>query len=240
MSLATFTSEVKTRGLARTNKYEVVIPFPDPTTNTRLISLFCDSTSLPGITVATTPHRFYGEVREMPYERMFEPVTMTFYVDAAMTVKAAFDKWNFSIVDQQTRSVNYYENYVKPIYIYSHTDGYKPTLGRGSTVGEVGPNAGQVVEESPCVITLHEAYPKVVGPIQLDAANKDIMKVSVTFQYRYWTSTQVGLPQNNNPEQDPFDVITGTGFNNSNLSTVSGLNTIRNPAFRQALQTLIG
>lgn len=192
MSIDQFVTAVKTRGIARTNRFDTIIAFPGENQDTsRLATLFCESSSLPGINLATVPSRVYGEARELPYERMFDPVTLTFFVDAEMKVKTAFDKWNMSIINQQTRSVDYYDNYTRPIFIYVRN----------------------VDDTTPCVITLHEAYPKTIGSIQLAAESRELMKVSVTFQYRYWTSSAVDVATAPDPTQDPQSFLTATGFN---------------------------
>jgi hypothetical protein len=38
------------------------------------------------------------------------------------------------------------------------------------------------------MISLYEAYPKTVSAIQLDYANRDVMKIQVTMMYKYWRS----------------------------------------------------
>jgi hypothetical protein len=194
--ISNFITEVKRRGLARTNRYTVHIPFPISgqwavgRDTAEITNLLCDSVSLPGINIATTPQRFYGEIRELPYEKAFDPVTMTFYVDSQMDVKTAFDKWMALIIDPFNRTIGYYEDYVRDIEIrVENIDGSQPIM-----------------------IKLFEAYPKTVGSIQLDSGNKDVMKLSVTWQYKYWISTQLGSPAIPTRTQDGQSVITGGGY----------------------------
>jgi hypothetical protein len=146
----------------------VNIRFPNSgTTSSKLVSWFCEVTSLPGMNIATSPQRIFGEIRQMPYERMFDPVTMSFYVDGDMEVKAAFERWIHLIFNQTSRTINYYENYVRDISI---------------TVKDVEDN-------TPYILTLKEAYPKSIQSIQLSAESKDIMKLTVQIEYKYWTSS---------------------------------------------------
>ena len=57
-------------------------------------------------------HEFgLGEFREVPYEKLYEPINMTFYVDNDMQVKKLFDEWMSLISDPSTRTYNYYNNY---------------------------------------------------------------------------------------------------------------------------------
>lgn len=169
--LSKFISTVKTNGLARTNRYEVIIHAPGSSSEqSALVQILCESASLPGINVQTIPSRIQGEQREMPYEWGFDPVTMTFYVDSNMNVKALFDKWMSLIFDPVTRSVGYYNNYVKDIDIIVYT----------------------IAEDvAPYMIKLYEAYPKTVSTVQLDQGARDVMKLQVTFAYKYWEASAV-------------------------------------------------
>lgn len=194
-----FISEVKQRGLARNNRYEVLIPLPFTSNEgIRLTRLFCDAVNLPGLNVATAPSRIYGEVREMPYEFIYEPVQLSFYVDAGMEVKMAFERWMASIINPATRTINYYKDYTRDVQISAVT----------------------VDGNQPYAVTLFECYPKSISAIQMDAAGKDVMKLSVTLQYKYWNSAgdaqtstyrqTYGEPVTN--RQDPPQVFTGEGY----------------------------
>lgn len=190
--ISDFIGEVKTRGMARTNRYTVEIVDPLDPDGARLIQLFCESTSLPGMNLITTPHRVYGESREMPYERGFEPVTMSFYVDGDMMVKKMFDSWMTNIVDPFTRQLNYYKSYIRDINI---------------TVYDVDEKF------APYTLTLYEAYPKTIGTIQLDASAKDVMKLPVTFTYKYWKTAGIDLAKPTvYSEQDPQNSMTSDGY----------------------------
>lgn len=180
-----FLGEVKNRGLARTNRYDVIIPLPVSTSNDtdRVASLFCDAVSLPGINIATQPQRFYGEERQMPYERGYEPVTMSFYIDSSMELRTAFEEWINMIVDPNTRAMGYYKDYIRPVEIYIRN----------------------IDNSSPYKITLHEAYPKTVNTIQLDTSSREIMKMTLTMQYKYWTSTSTALETYSLDQNESFD-----------------------------------
>ena len=193
------------QGLMRTNRYEVVVPFPKGGTGLmKKATLFCDSVTIPGVNVASTQSRVFGEAREMPYERTFEPVQLSFYCDLELEIKKAFESWINLIINPQTRIISYYASYIKDVKIYIQT-----------------PN-----DSATQVITLYEAYPKTLQSIQMDAGGKDLMKMNVTLQYKYWTSESTTItPDSNNlsiesgsPSKisssetgDPAGTTTGTG-----------------------------
>lgn len=182
MKISDFVGKIS-NGLAKSNRFIVNLTPPSIVSynmsgqgganidNTRLqnILLLCDSTQLPGISLNSAPIRTFGEVREIPYELTYEPITLTFFVDAEMNVKKLFDLWINATLIKDTRKFNYYDSYTSPLKIY---------------VQDMEENNRYIVE-------LFEAYPKTVSAVQLDYANKDIMKMQVTMMYKYWRSYQV-------------------------------------------------
>ena len=169
MSMLTdFISEIKTSGLMRTARYTVYMPFivseSDENKDPRLVSMFCDQVQIPGLNYNTSPNAIWGETREAPYGRMFDNITLSFYVDNEMKVKKYFDDWQYTIQNPETRTFNYYNYYVKPIQI----------------------DVEDLASKTKYVVELRECYPKTISAIQMDAASKDLMKLSVTLAYKYW------------------------------------------------------
>jgi hypothetical protein len=170
MKISSFTAQVGKSGLARSNRYTVQMTLPGTNYSQnqyRKMMLFCEAVQLPGLNINTTPIRTFGEVREMPYEMNYDPITLSFYVDGDMIIKGIFDEWVQSVQDINTRNFNYYNNYtsdVVKIFVEDLTD--KPKY----------------------IVALYEVYPKTVSPVQMGYDQKDIMKLSVSFAYKYWRS----------------------------------------------------
>jgi len=96
-----FIAQIKEGGLARTNRYIVDFRPPvagDDDTKRKLV-LFCDQVQLPGQNYSTVQNRVFGEFREVPYERIYDNITLTFFVDSGMHVKKVFDNWMDKIAD---------------------------------------------------------------------------------------------------------------------------------------------
>ena len=168
-----FIAQVKTGSIARNNRYTVMFgPPKELKVEQRLLEnilLFCDQVQLPGLNFSTVQNRTFGEFREVPYEKLFDNISMSFYVDQSMQVKGLFDDWINTIQDQSTRTFGYYKDYITDMTI------------------EVQDTQDRIRYQ----VTLWECYPKTIGSIQLDYANKDIMKMQVTMQYKYWTATSI-------------------------------------------------
>jgi len=180
-----FIAEIKTQGLARTNRFAVSLTPPGSTPAViRKTLLFCEQATLPGINYATVQNRTYGELRELPYDKLYDTTTLTFHVDRDMTVKKMFDDWMQYIQNPITRSFSYYDNYITDMTI----------------------EIQDLEDKATYQVQLFECYPKAVSAINLNAEAKDTMRLSVTFQYKYWSSNLLAETANGQK-------VTKDGFN---------------------------
>jgi hypothetical protein len=171
MTMKNFIAEIKSQGLARTNRFAVLCTPPNNVNpaGLRKAMLFCDQAVLPGMNYSTVQNRSFGEVREVPYERLFDTVQLTFHVDKDMMVKSLFDTWMMSIQNPITRNFAYYNEYTSPLII----------------------EVQDLTENTRYEVTLYEAYPKTISSINMSNDSKETMKLTVTFQYKYWTSSTI-------------------------------------------------
>ena len=195
MKISDFVSSMG-KGMALTNRFSVILSMPTVVTagatagRTELknLLLFCDQAQLPGLTVNATPIRIFGEVRETPTEYNYEPITLSFYVDRKMHLKAWFDDWIKMIQNGSQRTFRYYDEYVCPQMQILVQDSKDRTTYQ---------------------VNLYEVWPKSIGAIQMDYASKDVMKLSVTLQYKYWRYTTVNDPRENIKDQSELSKLTG-------------------------------
>lgn len=165
-----FVAQVKSNGIARTNRYTVLFTPPTGVAgNLQNIMLFCDQVQLPGANFSTTQNRTYGEFREVPYEKIYDNITMSFFVDTNMEVKKLFDAWQNQISNPVTRTYNYYKNYTTNMVI----------------------EVQDINDKTRYSVNLFECYPKSIGSVQLDYASKDVMKIQVAMQYKYWVAKPI-------------------------------------------------
>lgn len=180
-TLSDFISEIKRDGLARQNRFSVMFNPPKGLLTAGhpmpLIHLFCEQVVLPSITFASQPVKTFGEDREVVYDRNFEDIPLTFLVDKNMYVKAFFDKWSELIIDPGSRLTGFYEDYTTTITVFVQ----------------------DIDDKDVYTSAIFEAYPKTIAAVQLDNNSKDVMKLTVTFAYKYHLngqrSTSGGEPQ---------------------------------------------
>jgi hypothetical protein len=175
-ALKNFIATVKTEGLMRSSRYAVTLSPPRSVgsfKDLKKILLFCADVQMPGVQLNTTQIRQYGELRESPYEKQFDNVSMTFYVDNNMAVKNFFDTWMDSIQDPNTRAFEYYDYYTTNMSL----------------------DIEDLKDRKRYEVKLFECYPKSVGSVSVGYDNKEIMKLQVSMNYKYWTSRAFDAPK---------------------------------------------
>jgi hypothetical protein len=176
--------------------YNFDVQFTGPAAaEARDLSLLCEEVTVPGMSLATNPVFTYGEPREVVYNRVFEPANFTFLVDINSTALTFFRSWIDKIIDPNTKLVSYYNDYIGTVAI-KHLDN-----GRLRSAGDNTPKT-EVYE-----VVLQEAFPKSIQSYTLSNNTKDILRFSVTMNYKYWERRRVIVP----PIQSPRVVSVTAG-----------------------------
>jgi hypothetical protein len=171
-----FKSAIKQDGLAKQNRFyielampalsgESAILFGDAGANNRNLHMFCKSVNLPGVNVTTVSQRETGETFEIPYDRNFSGVTLSFYVDRNLYVRKFFDDWVNSIQNPETRVMGYYKDFVSSALTIC-------VLDKQDRVNYI--------------VVLYDVHPKQVGTLSLDQGSNETMTLDVTLEYHYY------------------------------------------------------
>ena len=164
----------KIGGFAKGNRYNVSfvgLPTGLSTAVNENLQYLCESVSLPTKGIASNAQDIYGPPREIPYRETFTESALSFYLDDALFVKRYFDDWQSLVINSESSNPQYWNNYTTPLVItrlQNQVDKFDSPIGDYK-------------------IELREAYPAVVGEVQLGhAQGNEILKLSVTFKYRRW------------------------------------------------------
>jgi len=169
-SLDEFRSRLSNLGIARPNRFQVILP--ELGNGSALPSLFCESSSLPPLAVLTRSQRIQGPLHQRASNLDYGGggISMTFYVDSNMDVKKYFDTWVHMTVNPASFTVNYYNDYAKDIMIYQLDE----------------------KDNEKYSIRLVEAFPTSLGIMELNQGSNDtVHRLTVTFSYRYWSSDTI-------------------------------------------------
>lgn len=179
-TLKNFLAEVRSAGLARPNRFEVLIQPPGAIagSESQLVSLMADATLLPGKRILTGRQQLFGPPEFFPVGVDYggDNLSITFIVDRELRTKLFFDGWMDQVVTP-TQSNN-------PAW---HTTNY-----RSDYIGRIVINQ---LDESDSVVysvTVFDVFPIAVNPMQMDNnLTGTIHKLNITFNYRYWDTNQI-------------------------------------------------
>lgn len=171
-SLDNFRGEVLGKtGLARTNRFEVIIALPrgldSSRYNQRLISLYVEQTSIPMFNIAVKSQKIFGPSYQRPFASEYggEGISLNFHVDRNMSVRNFFEDWMHVIVNRNNYTIGYQEDYATTI------------------------NIRQLDEQDNITyeVELLEAFPRNMNLMDLNhASSNQTHRLSVLFAYRYW------------------------------------------------------
>lgn len=179
-NLQNFITNIKTKSLARVNRFEVFINPPRTLAGSvgqaRNVSLLCEISNLPPINLSVKPFKIFGPSYQRPITSEYggDGISMTFHVDREMSVKRFFDDWIESVVDRNSFTVNYQAEYITTIKIRQLDE------------------ADNVTYE----IELLEAFPRSLTLMDLNhSAQNQTHRLNTIFAYRYWRRTDLPINQ---------------------------------------------
>ena len=157
-------------GYAVPNRFEVIIMSPIPNyAKQREVSMRCESINLPGRNLnSTTDSNIYGPTREIVDGVTYaDDINMTFQASSGLEERVFFEEWQALAFDERSWNVSYYNDYISTVDIYVLDRQNQRRFG----------------------LKLHEAFPKTIGATDLSqSANNELIKLAVTFSFRYWTT----------------------------------------------------
>lgn len=203
LTLVDFRSKIDSLGsLAKQCRYYVRIS-PAGTTNViaklgynyllQDLSYLCDATEMPGRAFETLETRYYGPPLHLPCNTKYtNEISMSFMTRSQGYERQLFDDWMGLINPINNFNFEYAKNYYAQIDVYQ--------LSEASAKGSTG---RQSAPEATYMWSLQNAWPASVNPQSVTWADNDVLRLSVSFLYQYWTrpgrdatpgGTPTGLP----------------------------------------------
>lgn len=211
-NLDRFKARVLGEGLARTNRFEVLItpPLSLPTfsTDREKLSMFCEVSNFPPITLNVRPFRIFGPNFQRPISSEYggDGLSMIFHVDREMRIKTLFDSWLELIVNGVDWTVLYPSDYQTTI-----------------TLRQLDEQNNVTYE-----IELLEAFPRSMNIMELNnSAQNQTHRLNVIFAYRYWQRTDF-----------PSDLRSNDLIVSNRQTIVPVITPIRSTPFSDALESV--
>jgi hypothetical protein len=130
----------------------------------------CEAAEFPGRGFDVTQIRYYGPSQVMPNNTMYNTSNLQFLCRSGSTERAFFDDWMEYINPTTSFNFEYPNNYYCTIQIFQFSE-----------FGGVNAPLNAIYGW-----TLNKAWPTLVAPQQVTWADQDILRLQVTFAYKYW------------------------------------------------------
>ncbi len=182
-SLERFRTQVLSgEGLARNNRFEIIIPPPkglgaSERYGADLASLYVEQANIPLLNIFAKPFKIFGPTYQRPVTSEYggEGIPITFHVDRDMKIRRFFEDWMHIIVDKRQFTVGYQENYISTI-----------------TIRQLDEQNNMTNE-----IELLEAFPRNINLMDLNnTSSNQTHRLNVVFAYRYWVNTTSNIRAN--------------------------------------------
>lgn len=173
-SINDFITQVKSKDLARANRYEVIFSPPNimlghstsSGESPRLLSMFVEDVLFPGLIIGTRAYRLnnLNQQRATSIDFMGDSIVFTILVDTSWTVKDFIGDWMRKIVDPVSREIEYPNEYYGRINLFALN------------------NQDKVVAEW----QLEDVFPRSMAPINATSTSTEVLRLPVSFAYTRW------------------------------------------------------
>jgi hypothetical protein len=140
----------------------------------RDLSYLCDSTEFPGRSFEVTETRYYGPSVITPHNTKYTgEISMSFLTRAEGYERQLFDDWQGIINPLNNFNFEYPKNYYSTIQVYQ--------------LSESPRNISDNAPKATYMWSLLNAWPATVNPQPVTWADNDVLRLSISFIYQYWT-----------------------------------------------------
>ena len=163
----------KLGGIARKNRFSIEITPPSTLVSgiqASTINFLAKTVSFPARAFGTTTYRSGGQFGlEVPYEATFEPMSVTMLNTNDYAPRIFWTDWLEHIQNMNTYNMQYYKKFIGTIKIQTYSE-------------------DQTLATTPKhEVTLHEAWPKSMGSIELGWEASDLAEFDIDIAYSWWT-----------------------------------------------------
>lgn len=141
------------------------------------LHLMCEAVEYPGRGFNVTETRYYGPSQSFPNNTMYNTANMSFICRTNSPERFFFDEWMEFINPTTSFNFAYPQEYWSRIQIFQ--------------LAEYGVAKTSRAPKATYGWTLHKAWPTLVNPQQVSWADNDILRLQITFSYKYWDRPQV-------------------------------------------------
>lgn len=223
-----FRAVMARKGVARNNLYKLIITPPRgllgaagalnlPTNagDVEDITLYCDSVTLPGLSLATVDARpyGYGPSELKAYMPIFQPISATFIVDAKGYTLSFFRNWMRGIVNYTTEGKAVFRSSVNGMKAFeaAYKSEYETNMELYVVSGQSSSSSTNELNlDIVSKTVINRAFPTDIGAVQLSYGfNDQYLTLPVSFSYFDWYSDNLDQSGNQNATRQQAGATSG-------------------------------
>lgn len=192
-------------GIAATNMFLVRLPtnIPGiPNINSRTLNILCKSAQFPGRQIMSTEKIIGPKAVKHAYGILEDDVSLTFHVLNDYKIKNYFEAWQNSVIDNDSRELNYFNEYTKDVKIFQlrKRSGGAVKFGAKLVLADLlfelfggdllnNNQVNDLLSSSDKVYgcNLENAYPTTMNAIELNNEQNGMVELNVQLSYRTWS-----------------------------------------------------
>lgn len=196
--LSEFKAEIESKGVLKSNHYDVSFTIP-PALRTqnysgKTMTMRCENAQLPGVGFATidgAPRLGYGPQEPVPYNVIFEDLSLTFVVDSGGEIHKFFNDWvntivNFKSLGQSALGAKSSITGNKPFEV-SYRDDFVTDISV-TLYKESGASTG--THSRVLRAKAYRAYPRAMPSLDVSwSTNDDLVKLVIPFSFTDYNIT---------------------------------------------------
>ena len=126
------------------------------------LNLFCANAQIPGRDILSTEYRDYGESRQIGIRHQHADLTVTYYSSEDLRERRFFQNWQDLIFNPRAKQHAYYNEYSGRMEVSKFNQSWTKETAE---------------------YRFHEVYPTNVGVQELQSAEGDLLRLTITFKY---------------------------------------------------------
>lgn len=181
-NLTQFAEAIRTRGVAKSSKFEIFFPVPIVLAekgytgdSADFVHMLAEQAQMPEFALQTHRIDDDGTGRESIVGKSYPPVSITFICDGRMEVKKFFDDWVLGCMKSSAGVFRYRDSYVVDKMEISQLN-----------------ESNQVTHK----VFLYDAFPRIVDDVFFSASSRDYNRCRVQFVYRNWDIEEISNTNN--------------------------------------------
>jgi hypothetical protein len=173
-------------GLARTNRFEAIIPIPNAILNfitstdtdngieqngtlagiggiglSRALAIQCETTELPGRTLITAEAKIYGPTYKIPYQTQYNEIALTFLCTNEFYERRLFETWINCVMAPDTNNMRFQDTYATTLQVVQYDDSINNIYR----------------------VSMYNAFPIGIAPAPVAWADDGFHRLTVQFSY---------------------------------------------------------